>query len=158
MNRTLSSALLVATTAVVVTAAGPATPAVSGTQPDRLTFMVEFRPFEQNFVDLGSPGPGIGDQLVFQDVLKNAKGRQVGIQGGTCVITAPLPDGFQTHCVGTVSLADGQISYQGLVSNAPTKQLAVVGGTGRYGNVSGEATLVELGGDKGTLTLTIDRH
>jgi hypothetical protein len=139
MNRTLSSALLVATTAVVVTAAGPATPAVSGTHPDRLTFMVEFRPFEQNFVDLGSPGPGIGDQLVFQDVLKNAKG-------------------FQTHCVGTASLADGQISYQGLVSNAPTKQLAVVGGTGRYRNVSGEATLVELGGDKGTLTLRIDRH
>ena len=158
MNRTLSSALLVATAAVVVTAAGPATPAVSDTRPDRLTFMVEFRATEQNFVDLGSPGPGIGDQLVFQDVLKNGQGRQVGIQGGTCVITAPLPDGFQTHCVGTASLADGQISYQGLVSNAPTKQLAVVGGTGRYRNVSGEATLVELGEDKGTLTLRIDRH
>jgi hypothetical protein len=38
--------------------------------------------------------------------------------------------------------------WGGCPSNAPTKQLAVVGGTGRYRNVSGEATLVELGGTK----------
>ncbi|MFI5898244.1 hypothetical protein ACIA5D_50015 [Actinoplanes sp. NPDC051513] len=166
MNRILLSSLVAAAASLAIGAAAiasPPTAAKAGVDSatahrDVLTFAVHFRPFPENFVDLGEPGPGIGDQLVFQDDLMDLTGRHVGVEGGTCVITAALPDGFQIECLGTISLADGQISYQGLVSNAPTKQLAIVGGTGRYRGASGEATLVELGhDDAGTLTVSIDR-
>jgi hypothetical protein len=166
MNRTPLSGLVAAAASLAVGAAviaGVPTAAHAKIDPttahgDMLTFAVQFRPFPENFVDLGDPGPGIGDQLVFQDDLMDLAGHHVGVEGGSCVITAALPDGFQTACLGTVSLADGQISYQGLVSNAPTKVLAVVGGSGRYRGASGEATLVEFGhDDAGTLTVSIDR-
>jgi hypothetical protein len=164
MNRTLLSSLLTAATSLAIGAAIASLPTAAQADVDPakshndvLTLAVDFRPFPENFVDLGEPGPGIGDQLVFQDDLMDLAGRHVGVEGGTCVITAALPNGFQIACLGTISLADGQISYQGLVSNAPTKLLAVVGGTGRYRGASGEATLVELGhDDAGTLTVSID--
>ena len=69
-----------------------------------LRFDILFRPFEENYVDVGSPGPGIGDMLVFQDQILDRQGRQVGFEAGTCTITAVIDTGFQTHCVGTVSL------------------------------------------------------
>jgi hypothetical protein len=52
-------------------------------------------------------------------------------------------------------LAAGQIAFQGLTSTAPTKQLAVTGGTGRYKGVGGEATLVEVGDQTGSLTVRL---
>ena len=69
-----------------------------------LRYDIVFRPTDQNYVDLGTPGPGVGDLLVFQDRILDRRGRQVGVEGGSCTITALLPGGhFQTHCVGTVS-------------------------------------------------------
>jgi hypothetical protein len=123
-----------------------------------LRYDIAFRPFPENFVDVGTPGPGIGDMLVFQDRILD-HGRQVGIEGGTCTITALLPGAhFQTHCVGTVSLAAGQIAFQGLVTDAPDKRMAVVGGTGRYRDAGGELTVLELGNDVGTLTVRLTVH
>ena len=57
------------------------------------------------------------------------------------------------HCTGTIRLHAGQLTFQGLTTTAPTKQLAITGGTGRSQGVGGEATLVELG--DGTCTLTV---
>jgi hypothetical protein len=54
-------------------------------------------------------------------------------------------------------LADGQLAFQGLTTTAPTKQLAITGGTGRYQGAGGEATLVEFGDDTGTLTIRLRR-
>jgi hypothetical protein len=96
--------------------------------------------------------------LVFQDRILD-HGRQVGVEGGTCTITALLDGGhFQTNCVGTVSLAAGQIAFQGLVTDAPDKHMAVVGGTGRYRDAGGELTVLELGNDVGTLTVRLTVH
>lgn len=121
-----------------------------------LRYDISFRPQEQNFVDVGTPGPGIGDQLVFQDRILD-HGRQVGVEGGSCTITALLPgDHFQTHCVGTVSLPGGQVAFQGLVSDAPEKLLAVVGGTGRFRTAAGTLTVLELGeNEAGRLTIRL---
>jgi hypothetical protein len=54
-------------------------------------------------------------------------------------------------------LPGGQLTFQGLTTTAPTKQLAITGDTGRYQDVGGEATLVELGDGTGTLTVRLRR-
>jgi hypothetical protein len=154
-------------TAVVVGGAVSASAAPTGTTPATATtaakntvlrYDIAFRPFPENFVDVGTPGPGIGDMLVFQDRILD-HGRQVGVEGGTCTITALLPGAhFQTNCVGTVSLAAGQIAFQGLVTDAPDKHMAVVGGTGRYRDAGGELTVLELGNDVGTLMVRLTVH
>jgi hypothetical protein len=71
----------------------------------------------------------------------------------------PLVDVEQglIHCTGTIRLADGQITFQGLTTTASTKQVAITGGTGRYQGVGGEATLVENPDQTGTLTVRLRR-
>jgi hypothetical protein len=142
--------------AVSASAAPTAAGSASAGKDTVLRYDISFRPQDQNFVDLGTPGPGIGDQLVFQDRILD-HGRQVGVEGGACTITALLPgDHFQTHCVGTVSLPGGQIAFQGLVSDAPSKPMAVVGGTGRFRTAAGTLTVLELGeNEAGTLTIRL---
>jgi hypothetical protein len=142
--------------AVLVGGAVSASAAPSGPKDTVLRYDISFRPQAENFVDVGTPGPGIGDQLVFQDRILD-HGRQVGVEGGSCTITAFLPgDHFQTHCVGTVSLPAGQVAFQGLVSDAPEKAMAVVGGTGRFRTAAGTLTVLELGeNEAGVLTIRL---
>ena len=114
---------------------------------------VQFSPF--HLVDVGQDGaPSLGDYVVFHDVLL-VDGRRVGDEGGTC----PLVDVAQglIHCTGTIRLPGGQIAFQGLTTTAPTKQVAITGGTGRYQGVGGEATLVEFPDQTGTLTIRLRR-
>jgi hypothetical protein len=116
-----------------------------------LRFEVHFSPF--HLVDVGGDGvPSLGDYVVFHDTLLR-NGKQVGDEGGSC----PLVDVEQglIHCTGTMRLAAGQITFQGLTSTDPTKHLAVTGGTGRYQGVGGEATLVEFGDQTGSLTVRL---
>jgi hypothetical protein len=158
VHRTLA---LVATLAVVAggaVTASAAAPAASASSGRTLEFVVEFRPFDQNFVDVGAPGISIGDASVFRDQLLDARGRRVGEEAGTCLITDVAADGVQTLCNGGIVLRDGQIEFQGVATNAPSKTLAVVGGTGRYRGASGEAVLVEKGDGTGTLTLRLSAH
>ncbi len=127
-----------------------------------LRFDVHFRDFDKNYVDLGATGPTVGDLLVFQDTLFDpASHQQAGIENGSCTIT-DVQNEFRTHCVGSVSIAGGQISFQGSATDAPVKPLSVVGGTDKYQGASGTLTLMENGDgtnsgqDDGTGTLTIE--
>lgn len=157
----LAAAGIVVTTAVAISLSATAAPTPAAAPAAAgvgavLRYDISFRPQADNYVDLGAPGFSIGDQLVFQDRILDRAGRQVGVQGGVCSITAPLEDGFQLHCAGTVSLAGGQIAFQGLVTDAPEKRMAVVGGTGRYRTAVGELTVLELGeNEAGTLTIRL---
>jgi hypothetical protein len=163
-----AAAALAAGAALVVAPASGATPAQNNTAREAhvLRFDLGLRDFQKNYVDIGTAGPGVGDLLVFQDrVFRKGTKTKVGVQGGSCIVTALLGKGFQTHCTGTVSLAGGQITFQGLVTDAPRKVMAVVGGTGNYESAAGELIFVENGDgtnsgkDDGTGTLTIDlRH
>ena len=142
----------------VSASAAPTATSATAAKNTVLRYDIAFRPFEENVVDVGTPGGGIGDMLVFQDRILD-HGREVGVEGGTCTITALLAGGhFQTNCVGTVSLPAGQIAFQGLVTDAPDKHMAVVGGTGRYRDAGGELTVLELGNDVGTLTVRLTVH
>ena len=157
----LAAAAVLATTAVATSLSATAAPtpapaAAAGGSGTVLRYDIRFRPQADNYVDLGAPGFSIGDQLVFQDRILDRSGRQVGVQGGVCSITAVLAAGFQVHCAGTVSLPGGQIAFQGLVTDAPEKRMAVTGGTGRYRTAAGELTVLELGVDEaGTLTIRL---
>jgi hypothetical protein len=113
---------------------------------------VEFSPFF--LADIGDQGPSLGDATIFSDkLLRN--GRQVGQEGGSCTIV-DVTQG-SVNCVGTVKLRDGQLTFQGLTTAAPTKELVVTGGTGAYLGAEGSATLVENPDQTGTLTLRLRR-
>lgn len=60
-----------------------------------MRFQVEFSPF--NFLDLGEQGPTVGDETLFNDILKRA-GKRVGKEAGFCKVTAITSDGFDVEC------------------------------------------------------------
>ena len=114
----------------------------------RLHFDVVFSPF--NYTDLGAPGPGAPDAIVFHDRLLRA-GRQVGDDVGSCtVVEAGL-----ANCTAVIRLRGGTIAFA-LVNTPPAiKQFPVTGGSGRYRTVRGDGTLTEHGDGTGTLDLRL---
>lgn len=147
-RRTLTSttlALLLLLGGVAIAgAAAKAKPAAP--KAKTLRFDVRFSPFHLVDAD-GDGATSVGDYPVFHDILLR-NGEEVGDEGGTC----PIVDVEQglIHCTGTIRLAEGQLTFQGLTTTAATKHIAITGGTGRYQGVGGEATLVELGDGTGT--------
>jgi hypothetical protein len=149
MNRSLRVAVASAATVGLV-AGGVGFAAASGnTSAGRtLTFEVHFSPFF--FLDLGEPGPSMGDQIVSHDVLLDETGKPVGHDGVSCIVTDP--SGPEAECTATFAVPGGQVTTQFLNSPPPEKHAAVTGGTGAYRNARGEAVLVERGDDTGTVT------
>ena len=152
---TLTSAALALCLLLGGVAIAGATPAAKPEPKGRtLRFDVQFSPFQLIDVDHDG-GPTLGDYVVFHDLLFQ-RGRQVGDEGGTC----PLVDVTQglIHCTGTIRLAGGQLTFQGLTTTDPTKEVAITGGTGRYQGAGGQATLVEFGDGTGSLTVRLRRQ
>jgi hypothetical protein len=116
-----------------------------------LTFVVHFSP--TNVIDLPPAGLSVGDVSMFHDQLLDVGGHEVGVEAGSCPVTQLIPTGVEVVCTVAVSLADGQITLDGLATNAPDKALAVTGGTGRYRTTRGDAALHENGDGTGTMTL-----
>jgi hypothetical protein len=112
---------------------------------DKLRVVAEQSQIE--FLDLGDPGPSLGDEIVFSEVLF-IRGREVGMSGGVCVATEVVPP-YTTityHCVATLSLRRGQITLQGLVElqgddDPGPFTVAITGGTGAFRGAGGEATI-----------------
>jgi hypothetical protein len=149
MKRSLRIAVGSAATAAVVAGGVGLASASGNTSAGRtLHFEVQFSPFF--FLDLGDPGPSMGDQIVSHDVLLDETGQQVGHDGVSCIVTDP--SGPEAECTATFDLPGGQITTQFLNSPPPEKHAAITGGTGAYRNARGEAILVERGDDTGTIT------
>jgi len=117
---------------------------------------------QQAFLDLGSPGPSLGDQLVFSDTIYRNR-REAGTDGVVCSITAVAPPyGASTYqCVGTIRLRDGQITTQGLnqfqgEGDPGPFRLAITGGTGAYSGASGELIDRNVTNVKAVYTLRFD--
>src|SRR2546423_1460586 len=94
----------------------------------------------------------LGDELTFHDLLF-ADGRQVGDDGGSCVIVDVAQ--ALASCTEVIRLPGGTIAAQFLNAPPPQKQLAITGGTGAYRAAGGEGTLVEFGPETGSLTLQL---
>ena len=105
---------------------------------------------QEEFLDLGTPGPSLGDEFVFSEVLRS-RGREVGTSGGVCVATEVVPP-YTTitfHCVATLSLRKGQITLQGLVEiqgedDSGPFVVAITGGTGAFFGAGGEAVIRDI--------------
>jgi hypothetical protein len=98
---------------------------------------------EENFLDLGSAGPSLGDQFVFSSDL-TAHGRAVGHTGVTCTLTSVARD--ESQCVGTAWLdGRGQITITGLVAGQPDVfEFPITGGTGAFVGASGRLVVREV--------------
>lgn len=126
----------------MVPAAASAQPPGEQERPWKVLHLFERGAGDLAFIDLGAPGPGIGDRLVFSNPIFDTAGQQVGRDGAECVIVrieANEPPERQqvVQCTISVLLADGQITVQGLAQGTEN-YFAVTGGTGAYRKARGE--------------------
>jgi hypothetical protein len=80
------------------------------------TLRLEATTIQQEFLDLGTPGPSLGDELIISERLTK-NGREVGTSGVVCTVTQVMPpyNVLMFHCVATLKLNKGQITLQGLI-------------------------------------------
>ncbi|MDP9188050.1 MAG: hypothetical protein M3O25_02235 [Actinomycetota bacterium] len=155
-KRRLYSAVL-ATVLLGVLVSGPAVATADGKGKRALRIVATEIQFE--YLDLGTPGPSLGDELVFSERLSR-RGRRVGVSGVVCTATQVKPpyDVMMFHCVGTLKLRRGQITLQGLIEvqgedDPGPFTVAITGGTGRYSGAGGKAVIRELSPTKSVYKL-----
>jgi hypothetical protein len=114
-----------------------------------------------NFLDLGAPGPTLGDEFVFSEFL-SIRGRGAGESGVVCVVTQAMPpyDVLTLHCVATLRLRHGQITLQGLVEiqgedDPGPFTVAITGGTGKFECAGGTAVIRDVTDTKTVYKLRI---
>lgn len=144
MHRTRAArtalATMVVAAAAVLGSASAATAGKGKSESLRLVGTIE----QEEFVDVGAPGPSLGDQYIFSEILR-ANGREAGMSGGVCTTVAVVPyEAATLQCLATLSLRRGDITLHGLVEIQGEDELvpstvAITGGTGKYRGASGEA-------------------
>jgi hypothetical protein len=144
--------------AAVVAAALIVTPSVASHKDQ--TFTLTGKQVASEQVDVGEPGPSLGDMnVITEDVYKN--GKRVGTSDIQCsIVRLQLPK-FSVQCFNTTTLPGGQITAQGIVTSdeiekVPFKQ-AVTGGTGAYEGVGGQLTVDEAGDGPAEFTFELSR-
>ena len=116
-----------------------------------LEFDVQFSPFD--ITDLGEPGPGPADLIVFSDVL-SVDEVQVGHEVGSCVVVDA--QGLAS-CTAVITLDEGgTITYSLENAPPPEKTIAITGGSGPFRSAGGDGVLVENEDQTGQLTLHVD--
>ena len=97
-------------------------------------------------IDLGEPGPSLGDLLVFSGLLLNTDDETIGRIDGHCIVTSS-PGTSAEHrrqCIVTATFAEEQgseIQAAGVGRiEAEDVILSVTGGSGEFQNVRGQVT------------------
>jgi hypothetical protein len=102
-------------------------------------FYAEYAKVES--LDLGAPGIGIGDRLVYNDMAFDSakKQRKLGVGFGDCVrVTGNTETTGIYQCTETVRLEGGDVFIGGLYDLAAKSDLwAITGGTGRHRSAGG---------------------
>ena len=145
------AAILAVIVAVGVLVSGAGVANASGHRDGKRALKLVATEIQSEFLDFGTPGPSLGDELVISEALSR-KGRQVGTSGIVCTITQAMApyDVVTFHCVGTLSLRRGQITLQGLIEVQGEEdpgpfRVAITGGTRAYRGAGGEATVRDVG-------------
>jgi hypothetical protein len=112
----------------------------------------------EEFLDVepkGTEVPSPGDTAFFDNVLRNLADTETkGTFDGKCTFLI----GGMADCRGHVVLPGGKIELGGGIdfSTGPTSfEAAVLGGTGRYDNVVGEATITQIAEGRSRLVLEL---
>lgn len=146
-----------ASAAVVAGAAGIAVASASAPHiTTAVTIRLEARGGASTFVNVRHlRHPAVGDEFILtQPVYSAAHPSQLMGHGAVTVVFVAPPNITQDHA--TLVLKDGQIDVAGVQASNPF-QLAVTGGTGRYQNARGQATVKLLPGpgNKTLITLSL---
>ena len=126
------------------------------------TIRVIERAVDFSFIDLGAPGPSVGDRVTLTSDLFDPDGRKVGRDGGECVIvridtSAPEDAQQVVQCLITTQLPQGQLTFQGL-GQGTRNFFAITGGTGAYRAARGQALVVDtIPGQEASITITVER-
>lgn len=89
-------------------------------------------------IDLSKKGNSAGDLIVWHEPVVNESGKRIGTSNGFCITTLP---GRLSECRWTLSLTDGTIALASTEATKGTSPAAIVGGTGIYVGVTGEAAV-----------------
>jgi hypothetical protein len=151
MSRTLKGVVLLV---VCVGMLVGASSAFALTRPETLN-LLEVTGVEGE-INIPPAGFGAGDGFTFSDPLYRwagaKRGARVGRVDGHCTFTQVdfgPPETATSYCVATVFLPAGQVvvaKHLRFAGEGPqTFSIAVVGGTGRYSNARGQATIRDIG-------------
>lgn len=156
--RKLLPIVAAAAAALTLTSLSPA----SAHKPKASTFTITTKTIDQAQIDVGKPGPSLGDSnVITEDAYVD--GKKVGTSDLTCTIVRldPVAHKFAGQCLNTTVLPGGQITAQGSVTSdeiekVPFRQ-AITGGTGAYKAASGQLTVDEAGDGPAHLTFELTR-
>jgi hypothetical protein len=102
---------------------------------------------EQTFTgDLADPQ--IGDKLIISVELFDEHDKKVGTGVGVCTIVSAPPPDIRIQCLNTAVFPNGQIIFGGFAPSLPevgaVGRFGILGGTGKFRQARGEATLVVI--------------
>jgi hypothetical protein len=144
-----------ASAAVITAAAGIAAASTSGPDITTATTMhLIARGGSSTFINIRHQNrPAVGDEVILsQPVFNAAHPSQLVGHGYVTVILVKAPNITQDHA--TLVLRHGQIDVAGIQASNPFR-LAVTGGTGRYQNARGQATVKLLPGPGNRANITL---
>jgi hypothetical protein len=164
MNKLLPIvAVLLAALALTTLSSASAAPSQSSHHPKKQVFTITTKVLDEAQVDVGKPGPTLGDSnVITEDAYRN--GKRVGTSDLTCTIMrlqlAPKFF-FAGQCLNTTDLPGGQITAQGTVTSDQIEkvpfQQVITGGTGIYKGVGGVLTVDDRGDGPAHLTFELVR-
>jgi hypothetical protein len=159
--RLYTAVLAIVALGVLVSGTGVATAKGKGKQQ---TLRLVATTIQSEFLDLGTVGTSLGDELVFSERLFD-HGREVGTSGAVCTVTQIVVpyDVLELNCVGTLSLRRGQITLQGLIEvqgmdDPGPFTVAITGGTGAYRGAGGEAVIRNVSATRSIYKLRFDSN
>jgi hypothetical protein len=104
--------------------------------------------------DLSKKGNSAGDLTVWHEPVVNESGKRIGTSNGFCITTLP---GTLSECRWTLSLTDGTIALASTEAAKGTSPAAIVGGTGMYVGVTGEAAVTPNANKTWTIQLKLKK-
>ena len=151
LNPTLRRTGLSLVVAVGVLLFGAGAADATGKGDGKRTLRIVATEIPSEFLDLGTPGPSLGDELIISEQLFR-KGREVGTSGVVCTVTQAMApyDVLTFQCLATLSLRRGQVTLHGLIEvqgedDPGPFRVAITGGTGKFRGAGGEATVRDVG-------------
>jgi hypothetical protein len=95
--------------------------------------------FVSTNVDVAPKGFGAGDYYVFHIRLQNLKGVPIGLTDGQCTVIFIEHKTTRYQCLVIETLQRGTIIHDGIFIPNTVSRFTVIGGTGDYFGVGGEA-------------------